>query len=164
MESREMKLQPQYRWKRNLKKLGALALIPLVVTTLLLTRNVTNKPEVLEPPYPGATLIGELTERDSSEQEQSYNTGNYTLLNDGKQGFDDIVLVLALWNYGDAPDSFALKPGESWKVEKTIAQNWHGRLILWQMPPDPTPTPMPTIQLGDPCTLSFITCPETPVP
>lgn len=153
----------QPRWKRNLKKLGTLALIPLVVTILLLTRNVTNKPEVLEPPFPGAVMLGELQER-KSDQSASYNTGNYTLLNDGKQGLDDVVLVLMLWNYGDAPNSFALKPGEYWLVEKTYVQNVDGELILWQLPPDPPPMPMPTSQLGDPCTLSFVTCPETPVP
>lgn len=159
-----MTLKPvQYRWKRNLRIVGSLALLALVATILLGIRSRMNKTWEMEPPIPGATMIGELQER-KSDPSANWNTGNYTLLNDGKQGLDDIVLVLMLWNYGDAPDSFALKPGESWQVEKTVAQNWHGHLILWQLPPDSTPTPMPTIQLGDPCTLSFVTCPATATP
>lgn len=153
---------------KNFKQVTtAFAVIPvsaIVLTLAVALYHFTTRQVVeLVPPYPGATFIGEL-EAQTDNPSASWNTGNYTLVNDGKRGFDKIVMVLLLWNYGDTPNAMALKPGESWQVEKTIAQNWNGHLILWQLPPDSTPTPMPTNQLGDPCTLSFVTCPETPTP
>lgn len=155
-------------YAKNFKQvLWALAVIPvsaIVLTVSLALYHYTTRQVVeLVPPYPGATFIGELEAR-ADNPAASWNTGNYTMVNDGRQGFDKIVMVLLLWNYGDTPDAMDLKPGESWQVEKTIAQNWDGRLILWQLPPDPVSTAMPTMQLGDPCTLSFVTCPGTPTP
>ncbi len=159
-----MALKPQPRWKQNFRIVASLALAAVITVMLLEVIRDRKQVREVEAPVPGATMIGELTKRSTTEHEPSYNTGNFTVINDST-GFGDVVLVLTLWNYGDAPDSFALQPGEYWKVEKTVAQNWHGHLLLWKLPEDPTPTPMPTTdQLGDPCTLSFVTCPATTTP
>lgn len=94
--------------------------------------------------------------------ETGYPTGNYHMFDDGKSGTG--ILVRITWDLGGVADAWLLQNGDSWLVEKTYVQNVDGELILWQLPPDPTPTPMPTVQLGDPCTLSFVECPATSVP
>ena len=154
-----MALKPQPRWKQNFRIVASLALAAVITVMLLEVIRDRKQVREVEAPVPGATMIGELTKRSTTEHEPSYNTGNFTVINDST-GFGDVVLVLTLWNYGDAPDSFA-----RWRYEpKTVAQTGMAIYPL-KLPEDPTPTPMPTTdQLGDPCTLSFVTCPATTTP